>query len=280
MRKLVYPTWRDPRWLIVLYLLSFVVYALGSPGFSRTLPQYLADVGVCVGLDSALIWLKGGALVAPLSGFITSMGVLLLCDAPSVWAYALVAALSILSKHFIRVGGRHVFNPNNFGVVVCVLLLSSEVSVSPGRWGGSMEGMAAIALLGLFVSWRANRLDLSLSYSLGFLGFCALRSLVFHKPVLVLAASMTGAAFQLFTFFMITDPQTSPDSRPARIAYGIAIAALDSVLRHFQVPNAPFHALFAMCALLSFLRSPAGEKSRTWVVRETAAPRWLTRWAD
>lgn len=268
-KTLVYPAWRDPRWLIVLYLLSFVVYALNAPGFSRTLPQYLADLGACLGLDTALILAKGGPLIAPISGLITSMGVLLLCDAPSVWAYALVAALSILSKHFIRVGGRHVFNPNNFGIVVCVLLLSSHVSVSPGRWGGSSAGMIAIALLGLFVSWRAKRLDLSLSYSLGFLGFCFLRSLIFHKPVAILAASMTGAAFQLFTFFMITDPQTSPDTRTGRIAYGLVIAATDSVLRHHQVPNAPFLALFAMCALLSALRGPAGERGRTWIVKET-----------
>ena len=39
------------------------------------------------------------------------------------WIYLATAAASLLSKYVIRVGGRHVFNPSNIGLVACFLLL-------------------------------------------------------------------------------------------------------------------------------------------------------------
>src|SRR5271170_6330320 len=94
------PKLSDPRWLILLYLGAFTIYALLSPGYARTPVQFLAAFGTAAGLDLALAYLYQGILLFPLSATITSMGVLLLCDSPTVWIFALTSAVAVLSKHF------------------------------------------------------------------------------------------------------------------------------------------------------------------------------------
>lgn len=139
-RTFIYPGLLDPRWLQVLFLLSFDAYALASPGFSRSPGQYLSGMAACLLLDAALLYFFRCLLLLPVSGLISSMGLLLLCDSPYVWPYAAVGAISMLSKHFIRADGRHVFNPLNFGIVVGLLFFSGDMSVVAGRWGEAWPG--------------------------------------------------------------------------------------------------------------------------------------------
>lgn len=252
-RKLVAPARNDPRFYILLFLGAFVVYALSSPGFSRTPLQYAVALLVCLGLDFALCWAKG-LLMIPLSAFVTSMGTLLLCDSPRIWPYAFVAALSILSKHFIKSDGKHVFNPNNFGVIVAVMLFPAAVTIVPGRWGGSPIGIALIFALGWLVAFKARRAGVAAGYVGAFAAGVAVRHLVYGAHPLTLAAPMTGAGFQLFTFYMVTDPKTSPASRRGQLAFGAAVGLLDSALRQSQVNNAPFLSLFILASAMPLAR--------------------------
>ena len=96
--SIAYPGRGDPRWWLIAFLLSFVTYAVSSPGFHRSLGQFAVGVGVCVVLDGLLLWRYQKVLVLPFSGFITSMGLLLLCDSPSLWPYPMAAAVAIASR--------------------------------------------------------------------------------------------------------------------------------------------------------------------------------------
>jgi enediyne biosynthesis protein E5 len=253
-RVLIYPSLQDPRWFQLGFLFSFVIYALTSPGFSRRPIQFLVGVATVLVLDSLLIYFYRGILLAPVSGLISTMGLLLLCDSPYVWPYAFVGALSVLSKHFIRIQGKHIFNPLNFGIVVAVFFLSNDVTVTGGRWGGSLIGMVLIACLGLLTVYRAKRLDVALVWTLTFFVGAVIRSSLAGAPLLSVLSPLTGAAFQLFTFFMITDPMTTPETRGGRIAYGVAMGVLDGVLRYKQVPFSPFLALFVLAGFLPLFR--------------------------
>lgn len=264
LRAWIVPRLADPRWLQVSFLASYVVYALVSPGFAREPAQYLWGAAACVGLDFLLGLRYAGPRLAPLSGLITSMGLLLLCDSPHVWPYPLLGAVAVLSKHFVQVEGRHVFNPLNFAVVVGLLFLSGEMTVVAGRWGGSLTGMLAIAALGTLTVWRAKRLDLAAAYALTFFAGACARSWLSGAQLVTLLTPMTGAAFQLFTFFMITDPKTTPETPRGRWAFGFLVGALDAVLRYRQVSHAPFYALFALSAF-GPLFARAGE--RVWSTR-------------
>jgi len=271
-RELIYPGWLDPRWLQLTFLLSYVAYALTSPCFSRTPVQYAVGVAVCLGIDSALIYFYRGLLLVPFSGLISSCGLLLLCDSPDVWPYAAVGALSILSKHVIRINNRHIFNPLTFGIVVGLLFFSGEMNVVAGRWGGGLAGMTAIACLGVLTVWRAKRLDLAAAYVLVFALGVLVRSKITGANPMTVAGPMTGASFQLFTFFMISDPMTTPETPAGRVLFGAAIAILDSVLRFYQVSYAPFFALFVMAGFLPFFREAFKPKEPERVWQPVARP--------
>ena len=51
------------------------------------------------------------------SAYIIGISVGILVRSPAFWPYALCTAISITSKYVLRVKGRHIWNPTNFGVV-------------------------------------------------------------------------------------------------------------------------------------------------------------------
>jgi Na+-translocating ferredoxin:NAD+ oxidoreductase RnfD subunit len=237
----------DPRWYLLAYLLSFNAYALLSPDFGRSPAKFAVSVSTCVLLDFILLRLKGLKFF-PLSGLITSMGTVLLCETPSLWPYAFVGAAAILSKHLIRSDGRHVFNPLTFGLVVGLLFESGDIVVVAGRWGGSPWVLAAVFALGVLAAYKSRRLDLSIAYLAATALANAARVAHGVNPTMAFGP-MTGAAFQLFTFFMITDPMTTPSDRRGRLIFGVALGLLDVALRANHFRNAPFFALFVMNGL-------------------------------
>jgi enediyne biosynthesis protein E5 len=50
--------------------------------------------------------------------------------------------------------------------------------------------------------------------------------------------------YQLFIFFMITDPKTTVYSKRGQVLVAFLVAVVEAVLRLMQVVNAPFYALF------------------------------------
>jgi Na+-transporting NADH:ubiquinone oxidoreductase subunit NqrB len=227
---------------------------LWRPDFARRPTQWLAGFATFLLLDTAFAWLRLRVLLIPLSGLISSMGLLLLCDSPDVWPYPVVAALAVLSKQFIRVDGKHLFNPLNFGIVVGLLFASGDMTIVASRWGGGLLGLGLISLLGLVVVTRAHRLDVALTWVLTFLAGALIRSRLTGAHLETVLSPMSGAAFALFTFFMITDPMTTPESRKGRIAFIVLLGLLDATLRYDQTNHAPFYALFVLCGALPIFR--------------------------
>ena len=57
-------------------------------------------------------------------------------------------------------------------------------------------------------------------------------------------APITGPMYQLFIFFMITDPKTTVGPKWAQSLVAFLIAAVEAVFRLMQFVYAPFYALF------------------------------------
>ena len=253
MGKTIFPSWRDPRWTGILFLGSYTVYALLSPGFNRKPEQVAAGLATCILLDAVLARAVWKVPLFPLSAVFPAFGMALMCDSPAVWPYAAVGVLAISSKHFLRSAGRHIFNPLNFAIVVMLLFAGSSLAIGDDRWGGYPAVAAVIAGLGLLSTYRSRRLDLSLTYVATFLAGAFVLSVVQDRRFLSLAAPATGAIFCLFTFSMVPDPATTPDGRARRIAFGVAVGGVETLLRAFEVRNSPFYALFIVNALYSAL---------------------------
>jgi Na+-transporting NADH:ubiquinone oxidoreductase subunit NqrB len=56
------------------------------------------------------------------SAYISGISVGMLVRSPAVWPFALCSAISITSKYVLRVEGRHIWNPSNFGIVAMLVL--------------------------------------------------------------------------------------------------------------------------------------------------------------
>src|SRR5207249_164596 len=130
--------------------------------------------------------------------------------------YALGSLISIASKYVLRVKGRHLWNPSNFGVSAVLFLAPSTVSLLSIQWGNNIWPMVVIWALGSVIVWRVGRLHISATYVASFLFFSVVRSAITGHPWLADVAPITGPMYQLYIFFMITDPKTTVRARPVQ----------------------------------------------------------------
>jgi Na+-translocating ferredoxin:NAD+ oxidoreductase RnfD subunit len=166
-------------------------------------------------------------------------------------------AAAIGSKAVFRVragsGSRHVFNPSNFGIAL-TLLLFPWVGIAPpyqftealgpiGDWGLP----AVLVCAGLFLNTRfTRRLPLLAGWVGGFLLQAFARHAFLGASLAGALLPMTGMAFLLFSFYMVTDPPTTPSRPRAQVAFGLAVAAAYGAL---MVCHVVFGLFFALAAV-------------------------------
>lgn len=178
----------------------------------------------------------------------------LLIDARSVFPYLAVVTLSLLSKALLTYKGKHYFNPSNFGVVTVVLLGYGVVSGSGTLFAGSISTSWVFAGLGLLTVIYARQAEVSLSWLISFIVFALVRGVIERGNPWLKAELIFGTSLLLFTFHMISDPATVPQTRRFRILYGVFIALIDSILRHYQIFFSAFYALFLASCLMPWVR--------------------------
>jgi hypothetical protein len=187
------------------------------------------------------------------SAYITGISVGMLIRSPLAWPYLLGSLLSITSKYVLRTRQGHLWNPSNFGISVVLFLAPATVAGLSIQWGNQVWPMLVIWVLGSIIVWRLGRLHLCLTYVAAFVVFAFVRGLVTGNPWLAGLAPITGPMYQLFIFFMITDPRTTVGSRAGQRWVVIGVAVVEMLLRLGEFVYAPFYALFLVgpLALLS-----------------------------
>jgi Na+-translocating ferredoxin:NAD+ oxidoreductase RnfD subunit len=163
---------------------------------------------------------------------------------PFLWPYALTSFISILTKYSLRYKGRHLWNPSNFGVSAMLLLAPNTVTLLSIQWGNAVAPMLVIWLLGSFIVWRVGRLHISATYAASFLLLGGVRAALTGVSWLTAVAPITGPMYQLFVFFMVTDPKTTVRSKRGQILVVVLVAVVEMILRLQNVIYAPFYALF------------------------------------
>ncbi|MCA1652388.1 MAG: DUF2330 domain-containing protein, partial [Acidobacteria bacterium] len=132
------------------------------------------------------------------------------------------AIITIASKFVLRVGGKHIFNPTNFGIAT--MLLTGQVWVSPSQWGNVAFFAFLMACLGGLVVNRAARSDVTVAFICCYMTLVFGRSLWLGEPMSIPIHRLESGALLLFTFFMISDPRTTPNSRAGRILFAALVA--------------------------------------------------------
>ena len=178
----------------------------------------------------------------------------------------LAGLLSISSKFIFRFRGKHIFNPTNFGIIITILF-THAAWISPGQWGNNGLLVFSIGLTGLIVLLSVKRLDTALAFLLTFCLLSFIRSVVIVGwSYDVFLHQFTSGTLLLFTFFMITDPVSTPSHKHARIIWASLVAMLAFYLSNYQFINgAPLWALFFISPLTFFLDKLFVHRKFSWI---------------
>ncbi|MCB0770631.1 MAG: RnfABCDGE type electron transport complex subunit D, partial [Flavobacteriales bacterium] len=245
---------RDARHFQIVFLSTFMVYGTIALQWDAEWDRYAILLSCTLAVQALFIRWKGLPWSALKSALITGLGLCLLLHAGHWWTLVLGASVAVASKFMIRVRGKHVFNPANLGIVVAILL-TGDAWVSPGQWGAGPMLVFLVGAAGLMVLLRVGRIDTSLAFLLTFAALDLCRTVLFLGWGMdVWAHRMMNGSLLLFSFFMITDPRTTPNAPMARIAWSILIALIAFGMSAFaHVHTAPIWALIALCAFTPLL---------------------------
>lgn len=183
------------------------------------------------------------------SPLITALGLSLLLRTDHMATMMLAAGVAIASKFLFKTGNKHFFNPANLGIIAA-LTLTNDAWVSPGQWGDEIwYGLIFVGAGGMVLK-RVGRWDTTGMFLASYALLEAIRNLYLGWTWDVWAHRMTSGSLLLFALFMVTDPRSIPNARPARLIWALAIAILTFVLRNqFYLSTAVFWALFALAPL-------------------------------
>ncbi len=176
-----------------------------------------------------------------------SLSLLLRTQEPMLWIAACLLAMG--SKFFLRINGKHLFNPSAFAIVV-LLAATPEVWVSPGQWGARLWLAALAGSMGCLILSRVARLDISLAFLGCHAALLFLRAWNLGDPLTIPVHQLQSGGVLIFSLFMLTDPRSTPDSRLGRLIFGAAVAALaHGLMFHWQMREGMFYALIAVSCL-------------------------------
>ena len=272
-------TWKDrarridPRYLIaflitlVLVLAQLRYHIVG--GYERLAVALLT----CTAAEALLSWFDRGKVVNLQSAYISGISLTLLekPQGEALWPIALGGWLAISSKYVLRYRDSHLWNPTNFAIVTLLLVAPERISVLSHQWGNDLATNLVIWTFGLVIASRVRVLHITLTYVASFFVLNTLRSLVLGQPILPEIAPITGPMYQLFVFFMITDPRTVVRGRRPQMIVALIIALVEALIRvasdqGWPLPTA-FNAAPALVAL--WLVGPVAK----WIDLRRVGPR-------
>jgi Na+-translocating ferredoxin:NAD+ oxidoreductase RnfD subunit len=244
-------------------------------GFEQSLAQPLVALATAYVLELAIELINSWAggrkplfLGGPvkfidfmLSAHITGLAVAMLTYTNDrLLQVAFGTAVAVFSKAIFRIpagkGTRHFFNPSNFGITATLLLFPWVGIAPPYHFSENLTGVGDwilpgfIILSGSFLNARfTHKLPLIAAWLGGFAAQALVRHLVIGSSLTGALLPMTGVAFILYTFYMVTDPATTPSSTRSQVVFGAGVAAVYGLLMVAHVVFGLFFALTIVCAV-------------------------------
>jgi hypothetical protein len=240
-------SWAQP--LVALattYSLEILLEAVAAWSERRT-PHYSGGFGKLVDF----------LLPAHITGLAVAM---LLYANDRLWPIAFAAAIGVGSKTLVRIpaghGTRHCLNPSNTGIALTLLVFPWVGIAPPYQFTENLTGIGdlilplVIVISGTFLNTRFTyKVPLILGWLGGFAVQALARSFLFGTPAAAALLPMTGLAFLLFTFYMVTDPGTTPSGAMGQFAFGVSVAAAYGMLMVLHVVFGLFFALLIVCSV-------------------------------
>ncbi len=233
----------DNRYLPPMLITSILLVGQISFGLLESFPRTALAILSAIAFELMLSRMMTGKFANLASAYISGISAGILVRSPEYWPFALCGAIAITSKYVLRWRGRHLWNPTNFAISALLILAPEYVSTLSVQWGNTFWPMMIVWILGALITWRVNRLHITGVYVASFIGLALLRSVITGHPFLAEVAPITGPMYQLFIFFMITDPKTTVRSKWGQCLVAFLIAAAEMILRLQENIHAPYYAL-------------------------------------
>jgi phosphate starvation-inducible membrane PsiE len=234
----------DKRYLAPVLVTLVLIVGQITFGFLESWSRTMLAIATAMLVELVLARLFSGQWPHLASSYISGISIGMLVRSPDFWPYALCSAISITSKYVIRVDGRHIWNPSNFGIVAMLVLASDTVASLSVQWGNTLLPMVVVWCFGAVIIHSLGRFHITLTYVVSFVAFSVVRAMITGHPWAAEVAPITGPMYQLFIFFMITDPKTTVRRKWAQSLVTVIIAAVETVFRLMEWVYAPFYALF------------------------------------
>ena len=269
---------QDARDFQILYLSVFLLFGISYLGWESDTNKFLVIFGTCLGVQALGVVTITRNWMSMKSAIITALGLCLLLRANDWTTLALAAGIAVAAKFTIRFNNKHLFNPANIGIIAAVLM-TGDAWISPGKWGSDWLLLFFIGIMGLVVLMRVGRLDTSLAFLLFFGGSDLIYTCLYLGwPIDHFLQDMKSGTLLLFTFFMITDPATTPDARRSRIIWAALMGVGTFVMAKYgYVHTAPIWALFFVTPLTVVLDRIFKAKKFKWYSDRLSQPKILPK---
>lgn len=236
----------DPRYLIAFLITLVLIAAQLRYHMLGSYDRLVVALGVCVATEALLSWFDRGKVINLLSAYISGISLTLLVKPQGglLWPFALGGFLAISSKYVLRYRDNHLWNPTNFAVAALLLLAPDRVSVLSHQFGNDLTTNLVIWIFGLIIAARVGVLHITLTYVASFLLLNSARAMILGQPLLPEIAPITGPMYQLFVFFMITDPRTIVRGKRRQIVVAVTIAVMEALIRFASDKGWPLPTAF------------------------------------
>ena len=241
------------RYLPPIFITCILLISQVSFGVLESFTRTLLAIATAIVFEFALSKLVYKKVPVLASAYITGISVGILCRTPAFWPFAVTSAIAITSKYVIRWRGQHLWNPSNFAIATMLLIVPEYFSTLGIQWGNAVWPMLVVWALGAVITYRVKRFHITATYVCSFIALSFVRSLVTGHPFFAELAPITGPMYQLYIFFMITDPKTTVKSKKGQILVAFIVAVTEMTLRLMQgvMPagfeilsiDAPYYAL-------------------------------------
>ena len=236
----------DPRYLIAFLITLVLVAAQLRYHMLGSYDRLVLALVVCTGTEALLSWFDRGKIVNLQSAYISGISLTLLTkpQGGALWPFALGGFLAISSKYVLKYHDNHLWNPTNFAISALLLAAPDKVSVLSHQFGNDVTTNLVIWIFGLIIAARVGVLHITLNYVVRVLILNGARAMALGQPVLPEIAPITGPMYQLFVFFMITDPRTVVRGRRRQIVVAILIAIMEMLIRFVSDQGWPLPTAF------------------------------------
>jgi Na+-transporting NADH:ubiquinone oxidoreductase subunit NqrB len=223
----------DPRYLIAFLITLVLVAAQLRYHMLGGYDRLVIALATCMATEALLSLFDRGKIVNLQSAYISGISLTLLIkpQGAALWPFVLGGFLAIASKYVLRYRENHLWNPTNFAISALLLAAPAHVSVLSHQFGNDLATNLVIWIFGLVIAARVGVLHITLTYVAAFLALGAVRAAAVGQPVLPEIAPITGPMYQLFVFFMITDPRTVVRGKRKQVAVAILIAVMETLIR-------------------------------------------------